>query len=328
MCRRMRNHVPKPHVSAALAQLQRSVTVCALFVLACAAAQLLVFGFVHFTQVRYASNDRTSVQSLSVVGSAPAPVVAGPRREAAPVAPDTTATTTEAAPPPPRALSMWDPALHMASDSAVTIGVISAFSLMALTLLGVAVASGNATPGVERATSAFAWSLVLGLSCIPWADIFTSVPFPGIFGGYTTMTWLSHSVDAGTGSVMEVFCLYLVAPLAVMGGSLLIIYRFRAGVADGVIVTSVSELDERIEREVASIRNRGVQAAGVPRAVAALNRAIGDRPVEGAPAAMAQESARPAPNSPHAGRSWGPVQDRPVAASQAADDDDDVRRPI
>ena len=117
---------------------------CALFVLACAAAQLLVFGFVHFTQVRYASNDRASVQSLSVVGSAPAPVVAGPRREAAPAPPpDAAATPTEAAPPPPRALSMWDPALHMASDSAVTIGVISTFALMALTLLLTYGTTGN-----------------------------------------------------------------------------------------------------------------------------------------------------------------------------------------
>lgn len=308
---------------------------CALFVFACAAAQLLVFGFVHFTQVRYAANSPSNVQSLSVVGAAPAPVVAGPRREAAAPAAATESPAESAdsvVPIAPRALSMWDPALHMASDSAVTIGVISTFSLMALTLLGVAVAAGNATPGVERATSAFAWSLVLGLSCVPWSDIFTSVPFPGVFGGYTTMTWLSHSVDAGAGSVMELFCLYLVAPLAVMGGSLLILYRFRAGVADGVIVTSVSELDERIERELTSIRNRGVQAAGVPRAVAALNRAIGDRPSEqplaGVAATTPETHRTGAAHPPKVGRSWGPVHDRPAIAPPSDGSDDDVRRPI
>jgi hypothetical protein len=52
---------------------------------------------------------------------------------------------------------------------------------------------------------------------------------------------------------------------------------FRAGVERGVIVTTISELDEALEREMLEIRRRGVGNNG-PRAVGALNRALGDTP--------------------------------------------------
>ena len=323
----MNKHTPKPHVSAALVQLQRTITTAAMVVFACATVQLLVFGFVHFTQVRYAATQVGS-QSLSVVGSAPPPVVAGPRdREQLATSAGSEQATAEpvAAPTTARPLSKWDPALHMASDAAVTIGVISTFALMALTLLGVAVAAGNSTPGVEKAVSAGGWALILSFSCIPWSDVFASVPFAGVFGSYSNLTWMSQSVDLGTGSTLELISMYLLAPVAVMAASLLILSRFRAGVAEGVIVTSVNELDERLEREMATIRNRGVQAANTPRTVGALNRAIGERPE--APLPAAAEPVRTASGAqPRVGRSWSPV-DRP--ASLASDEDEDgARRPI
>jgi hypothetical protein len=301
----MAQYAPKHHVSAALASLQRGVSFAALLVCFCAVLQMLVFGFLHFTQVRYDKVEHAaSVQALSVVGA----------RDAQPAH----AATTEP-PPPPRILSNWDPALHVVSDMAVTAGVIGTCMLAALTLLGVAVAGGGAVPGVDRVVSSCTWSLALALICIPWRDVLPSLPFPGVFSNYVTMAQLSDAVDSGQSSAGQLLVLYLLFPLAAMGGSLQALGRFRSGVAEGIIVTSVSELDERLEKEIAQIRARGVVASGTPRAVAALNEAIGDKPVE-APDPLP----RRAPERPvkQVGGLAG------LRARQVESDDDEYKRPI
>lgn len=325
----MLRNTKKPHVSAALAQLSHGVTTSGLIVAACAIIQLLVFGFVHFTQVRYVEHQSTaSTQPLSVVG-APAAAVAGPKTEST----GELAAAAAEPPPAPRSLSGWDPAMHIASDIAVVAGVIACLSMGMLCLLGVAIAAGQTVPGVEKAASACSWALALGLIAIPWSDIFASMPFPGVFSGYPYMAWLSEMVDAGARTKAELLSLYLLMPLAALGASFLIIVRFRAGVAEGIIVTSVSELDERIEREMAAIRNKGVQGGGVSRAVAALNHAIGDKPGEtpvvppGPVAAAAAtperspELGRPAEFS-RAPRGWN----QPRRGGE--DEGDDFKRPI
>lgn len=307
-------HKPqKPHVSAALAHLQHGVNFAALVICLCTIAQMLAFGFVHYTQVRYQHNEPTVThQSLSVVpGRAGDP--AGDRL--ASLAPG--AQPAEAA-PTPKILSTWEPTLHVISDMAVTVGVIATVMLATFCLLGVAIAGGAAIPGVEKAVSAATWSLALALAAIPWRDVLVSMPFPGIFSSYDVMTSLSAAVDAGQGSAVRLFALYMLMPLAALAVSMLTLFRFRAGVAEGIIVTSVSELDERLEREMAQIRSRGITASA-PRTVAALNEAIGDTPV--APAAdpdprRTQAAQRPATKSPRS-----PLRGLPV-------DEDDFKRPI
>src|SRR5688572_1213761 len=49
----MSHFAPKPHVSPALAHLRHGVTTCALALAFFATLQMLVFGFVHFTEVRW-----------------------------------------------------------------------------------------------------------------------------------------------------------------------------------------------------------------------------------------------------------------------------------
>ena len=233
---------------------------------------MLVFGFVHFTQVRYDKSERpAAVQPLSVIPAH----AGGPAGQHQPPPLDPQYADLGGR---PHMLSVWDPSLHIVSDVAVSVGVISTVMLAALCLLGVAVAGGGAVPGVEKAVSAGCWSLALALVCIPWRDVLYSMPFPGIFSSYDAMTSLSDSVDQGQASVLRLLAMHLLMPLAALAVSLLALSRFRAGVAEGIILTSVSELDERLERELSQIRARGV-AASTPRAVAALNEAIGEKPL-------------------------------------------------
>ena len=58
------------------------------------------------------------------------------------------------------------------------------------------------------------------------------------------------------------------------------VIRFRVGVEHGVIVTNVSQLDEKLESE---IRGMKMGQLSSPRSVGALNTAIGDNAEESAP---------------------------------------------
>lgn len=327
-------HEPKPHVSPALSHLCRGVTLSALVVAACAVVQMLVFGFVHFTQVRYAEppqgGDR---QAFSVVVGAPAKpgtvrastaVSAGERNGEPP------AQTPP--PPPPRLLSGWDASLHVMSDMAVTAGVIATFALTVLVGLGVVIAAGGVVPGVDRAASAMQWTLLLALACVPWRDLLLAVPFPGVFGSYDDMVGLSQAVDAGLAGTPRLLIMYLLMPLAAFGAAVVALLRFRDGVAQGVIVTSVNDLDERLEREISGIRSRGVIAAGLPRAVGALNQAIGDAPAapraaetpEPAPAGILPQRA-PEAAEPKTGRGWLNRRERRIGQPDMGEG---LRRPL
>lgn len=324
-------YTPKPHVSPALAQLRGGVTVSALVICLCAVLQMLVFGFVHFTQVRFVQlKDEPSRQTLSVVvGAQPRTAMSrasrGPEQQEAAPAPLTRAERT---------LSVTDATLHTLSDIAVIAGLIGTMMLAALVGLGVVVAAGGGVPGADRTVSAMCWSLLLALACIPWRDLFLAVPHPGVFGAYDEMTSMSNDVDAGVASTGRLLVFYLLMPLAALGGAVLVLYRFREGVAEGVIVTSVNELDERLEMEMASIRARGV-ASGVSRTVGALNQAIGEapRPVIAEAAAVVPPAPPPpipiprrAPEAtePKASRSWL-KRERRIGEPDAGDG---LRRPL
>lgn len=270
----MARFIVRPHVSAALAHLTHGVTGSAVIVLVCAVAQMLVFGFAHFTTVRYGSDlADASAQSAPIVTRSPGETAAW-REVTVPTNSKSTYT-----PPPvhiPRPTTPWDAGLNVTSDIAVTAGIIACFLLAAMTVMGAVIAGGAAVPGVERAVSASTWSMLLAAACIPWGQFFESIPFTGVFGTYREMAALCDAVDAGAGSALLMFSSYVLMPIAALACAMMALTRFRTGVEQGIIVTSVSELDERLEREMETIRSRGVTAAGSTRAIGALNQAIGD----------------------------------------------------
>jgi hypothetical protein len=334
----MHQYTPKPHISPALAHLRHGVTAMSLLVALCAAVQMLVFGFVHFTEVRWVeSTAPAQVAPLKVVSSqlAPAGGVAA-AREGAPVPSITPVAVV--GPERARQLGNADALLNTVSDLAVSAGVICAGLLGLYSMLGVVIAAGASVPGVHMATSGAMWAAAVVAACFPWHSFLSTVPFAGVFGPYSTMTALSDAIDLGRGSSVSILCQYLLMPIAAMCGSFLVLYRFRAGIAEGIIVTSVSELDERLEREMASIRNRGVEINPSARAVAALNHAIGEAPVPVAPAvpvaAAAEASpplrriAVPAPAAAAAGASSGRNWLNRERRMGQTDPGDPLKRPI
>ncbi len=315
----MPGFVSKPHVSAALVSLQRGVSVCAMAVLLCAAAQLMIFGCAHFTQIRWTSTETpASQQQLHVVTGGKAAVA----RAEAPTAAIVPAEPKSAPAPAPRVrqASQWDRVLRYVNSMVISAGVISSILLAMLTTLGVVIAAGPGVPGVQRAVSAATWAMLVAVASIPWHDVLATMPWPGVFSDYQTMVDLSDAVDAGRDSGMKLFATYLGMPLMAVVLSCVVMLRFRAGVADGVIVQSVNDLEERLQQEMDSLRRRGAAAQNTARAVAALNHAIGDKPIPLAPDSghdvHLPEDEPDAPKEPSSlaegvARSWAPAKDAP-----------------
>lgn len=278
---------PKPHVSKALSQLRYSVAIASLLVAACATVQLLVFGFTHFTTVRWEyAKPANLVQELSVVPATESGV--------AQAVPEPTTTLSDPALERGRKVrkisemealesvrvpSRWDAVLAQFSVLAGVGGVISALTLGVLILLGVVIAAGGCVPGVEKTVNAATWAIVLGLVCVPWRDVMPSVPFAGVFGRYSELTEASDAVNAGRGSAWSLYAAYLLLPTTALAVALLVWHLFREGVDRGIIVTSISELELTVEREMEKVRSRGVVSHVGPRSTGALNMAIGERPV-------------------------------------------------
>jgi len=274
-------------VSAAVRQLRGWVTLCAVVLALSAGAQMLVFGFVQFTDVRFAEvrQVRTDVP-LRVVGAG----ASDGRGEYAGGVRATVPETSSSVVRMPSETNGW---LERTSTLACGAGVISAVMMALLTLMGVLVAGGACVPGVERVVTAGVWSMVLALVCIPWGTVAPGLGMPGVFVGYELMT---AAVDRGmvaghSFGTMAGLAQWVAAPMVTMFTALGVCLWFRAGVERGVIATSPSEFDRAVEREVQMIAKRGV-VSGAPKALGALNRAIGD------------ETAPP-PHSPHAPQTGG-----------------------
>lgn len=273
------SYTPKPHVSAALRHLRLGVTVAGALLSLALILQLLVFAFVHFTDVRWTeleppkqttrelrvvrSNTDTAV-SLSGAGSRVADK-ALPATEPAVVAADVN-----------RVLNRNDVWMHGASDLARSVGSIAVIVLALALFQGVIVAGGAHVPGVERVVTASSWGIALALVCLPVAGMLPGIPFAGALPSYEWVIGASEAIRAGSPEAPgwgEFYGSTLFAPMIALIVTLLIVLRFHVGVEQGVIATSVSELDEKLHREMSSIK---LGATSAPRSVGALNRAIGE----------------------------------------------------
>lgn len=290
---------PKPHVSSAVRQLRLWVTLAASLVVIAGLVQALTFGFVHYTDVRTTEITPAPPSDLTVIGGTaplqgPGKVMEIPdgNARAAVGGIRSSAAASSAAVDVNTVRTGWDKVLQRASALACGIGGLAALALMLLTMMGVAVAGGGAIPGVERVVTAAVWSIVLAGLALPLGDILPSLPVVGVFVGYESMTAQSALWNTDGSGAMGTLAQWVVAPMVASAAAFMIALWFRTGVARGIIITSVSELDELAEREMAQIRKRGVTTA-IGKNVGALNRALGenDLPAQPHPAEDAVDQA-------------------------------------
>jgi len=281
------------------------VLVCAIIVGGAALTQTLVWAFAHYTDIRM-----TVIESDAT--NQPPAVVLQPGATEARITADANSSLTQArdhaSVDPNRALSKQDRWLRAVSDLAVLAGIIATVALNISLFQAIMIAAGGATPGVHKAVQAGAWAVALALLALPVQSVTPAFPVPGVFQGYDTLTRTVEMVHAGAAGAPGAFVYFseqLVLPLIVLVGVVLIMFRFNAGIEAGVILTSVSELDEALDREMASMK---IASARTPKAVGALNRAIGEPDEDASPP---------------------PPPDRSASGKKAtAAHDEDHRRPI
>ncbi|XVJ58489.1 MAG: hypothetical protein HEQ23_03450 [Tepidisphaera sp.] len=253
----MRTTIPD-HVAPVLVRLGRGSAISSVFVAACLIVQMLVFGFVHFTDARFE----------------PAPVAETPPRVV-------TAKTPEANPEPaplvPRVPSRWDSVMRNFASTGAWVGTVACLMLMAQFTLAVAVTASTAAPGVDRIVSAFHWGLLVTLVSLPLHMIIPAFPTIGVFVGYDTMAAASERAVANGGDPMLIVSL-VVVPFLALFALILAHARIRQGIHAGVLVQSVSQFDQRIEEEIARVRAEGVGSNIGPRAIGVVGAPVGLAP--------------------------------------------------
>lgn len=319
------SYTPRPHISIALQHLRFGVTLSAAALALCMMTQVVVWSVVHFTEVRVATlAPETANGPLQVVRAAPTLAVVEkpePGEESKEAVLGTHTGAADQDEPTGvevnQVTAASDLILRRASALTQSLGVIVALLFGALVFQGVTVAGGASTPGVERAVTASTWALVIVLLVLPLASILPSLPFKGIFVSYDDMVRASDAYRTGAPGApgwLGFFGFNLAIPVTLVIALMLVVWRFRSGIEAGVIVTNMSQLDEKLDREIRSMK---LGQLAQPRALGALHAAIGTAPPED------QAPMRPAPtafNEPPA------RQQRPLGAPTAFENDPDLER--
>jgi hypothetical protein len=169
--------------------------------------------------------------------------------------------------------------------------VFSGVSLAALTLIGAAVAGGGAVPGVDKAVSAAIWGLFVGMIALPWSDVFSSMPFAGVFAGYDSMVAAS---DGRTMAGLSLVFVFIGLPIVAAVGTALVALRFNAGVERGILADRPADaVDQEMAatvRSLSSTRQLGAVRNDFRRAVAP---AVEPEPAAPAPAPAATPKKAP-----------------------------------
>ena len=245
------------HTAAALSRLKRGVYICATGLFLAALIQLFVFGFVHFTDVRYQTLKNPNPgehRTVVVTQTATAGVREGFGGQPEGPEPELFALEVQGVaqnvPDVNRVSSTFDVILKRFSQGAVVIGIFSAVGLSVLTLLGAIVAGGASVPGVEKAVSACMWGLGLCLLALPWQDVFGSMPFAGVFSGYAGMV----SASEGTTGSFQLMLLFVGIPAAAMAGAMIAALRFGSGVEVAVVAGRQNKPMDAIDTAMAATR--------------------------------------------------------------------------
>lgn len=268
-------HVPQ-HVAPALMRLGGGVMISSIFVAACLIVQMLVFGFVHFTDVRFeAAPPAAEQEPLKVVTPKPAdPAVVVKKDGAARALPGAFES---------RVPSRWDGVMRNFGDTGAWIGAVGCLCLFSQLGLCVVIAGGAAAPGVDRIVSAFNWGMLVVLGSMPLQTLFPSFPTVGVFTSYEVMAAASERTEGGSDVSLTISIVGI--PFLALFALVLANIRLRGGIHAGILVSSVNQLDERIEEELRRVRSEGVGSNIGPRTVGVIGAPLGAAPQDSSAAA-------------------------------------------
>jgi len=258
--------VPRPtsgayiNASPALLALRRGAVFSALVVAVAIIAQTLVFGFAHFTEIRFDSapaEKMTQKEQLAVVE-------AQPRKQIDPA-------TFEKEVVEKRAIGKADAALATVSGIASSAGVVALAVLVAQCWMATSIVAGAGVIGMQRAVRAATIATALFAMCIPWTSVIPASPIWGVFCGYQPLIAATDAVGAGTRSEFVVVTLHAVLPVILLGLVVWAIFNLSVGVSAGIVKHTIDPL---VEAEIAEVQAHGAGSLYSVRAAGDINRAV------------------------------------------------------
>jgi hypothetical protein len=267
-----------------------TIVACAVLLGICISLQTLTWAFVHFTDARWKEVEQVVEDQPVTVVSDAASATTTRAAGATPggTAPKAIRTQTVLINRVPSLQNTW---FESTATLAASLGFLAALLMAFRIHQGVVVAGGASVPGVEKVVTASSWAFIIAILCAPIGELVPAFPVHGVFSSYESMTSVSELVKADSPEApgfVAYFGEYFFLPMLVLAATWFVVVHFLNGIDQGVIATSVSELDEKLEREMSSAKATGMTG----RSVGALNRAIGDR---------SEETPAPAPAKPMKG---------------------------
>lgn len=277
-------------VAAALRQLRSSVGLSCWLIGGTILVQLVVWGLVSFTDLRWTELKPGEGEAPLVVSASE--VRAQSFRSA--LDDKTPAEAAAEAVNPNRMLTGADRTLAVATSLASGFGVLAVLTVVPLVGLGVLLAASSATAGVEKAVSAFGWSLVVLLLALPLGGL-VGLPWQG--GAMYRYSELTAQIDAAAaepvGLGIVFYAKFVALPLTCLIGTMLIANRFGAGVEAGVLRKENLVLDQTLEQEAGNIEASTLHAG---RTAGAMKQAFaGSTPTEPVSGNIGQISAGKVP---------------------------------
>ena len=256
------------HVSLALGRLRLGVLLCCWAIGGALLVQTVGWSLATFTDLRFEKvMEGPQAAPLVVTSQETRRRSMQPARRGAP----TRAATTDSK---PRPLSGFDRILRHLFTAAEAVGKLAPVVLLLLSGVGVILAAGSATLGVEKTVSAFSWAIVLSLLTLPLGSALSLPWAEGAICSYTFLIEQAESARKDPGGFrVSFFIRFMLLPLTCMGGAGLVAWRFCAGVAAAMLPPE-HHFDPELERETSGIEVTSLHAG---RSARALSKVVGKK---------------------------------------------------
>ena len=261
-----RSNVPRPssgayiNASPALLALRRGAVFSSLIVALAIVAQTLVFGFAHFTEVRFdvAQVEKSAAkQHLAVVD-------AQPRKQIDPATLDAEIEQT-------RTLGKSDQVLGAISAIASSAGVVALAVLVAQCWMATSIVAGAGVIGMQRAVRAATIVTALFAMCIPWSSVIPGSPIWGVFCGYQPLIAAGDAVASGASSEFAAVTVHAVLPIVLLGFVVIAVFNLSVGISAGIVKYAI---DPVVEAEIADVQSHGAGSLYAVRSAGDINRAM------------------------------------------------------
>lgn len=285
-------------IGLALGRLRNAVMICCWIIGLALCVQLVTWSLATYTDMRF----ETPEDSTTAVAEAEPQVVVAesPRQQRirqareADMGIDLSSEPEAASSEPQQQTGRVDAMFATLHNLAAGIGRCAMLAVVPLMMVGVMLAAGSATPGVDRVVSSLVWALIAAALILPLGNAF-SLPWDG--GALSTYEQVTAPIDhmqiastsdeqtasagqATTDAAPSTLTMHLrfgLLPLACIVGITLVGLRFCSGVEAGVLAGESMRLDPVLEREAANISPSSLHSG---RTTGALTRTMQEREPE------------------------------------------------